>query len=111
MYRIPYLNLRVPELLYLGLAVIALLLAGNDLKKLTTFVGKVYNPKKLGIEILDFIYAGRRKGFIKHDREFVQSLFKNTALFGEDERIQLFSHADTLERQLPSDKQDTSPLI
>jgi len=77
-------------------------LALTQWKTLTRLVEIVNSTKAFGIELLEFVYAGRQKGFIVGEEEFIHSLINNK-IFDDDERVQLFSHSFDLDRSSVSD--------
>jgi hypothetical protein len=96
-YAISWPSLRIFEFVYLGLGLLSIVIAVVFWSKLYRLVKIVNNPKNFGIELLEFIYAGRQKGFIAGEEDFIRSLINNT-IFTEDERVQLFSRSFDLDR-------------
>jgi hypothetical protein len=97
-FRIPLSNFLVFEFLYLAIALLFGILAGERWKRLARMVEIVNSPIKFGLELIDFIYTGRQKGFIVGGENFILSLMKNSDIFTDDERAQLFSRSFDLDR-------------
>ena len=100
-YRIPIAGFRIFEFLYLGLGLFLMGYAITRWKTLTRLVEIVNSPKTFGLELLDFIYTGRQKGFIIGEEDFIRSLIKHH-IFTEDERVQLFNRSFDLDGGMAS---------
>jgi hypothetical protein len=102
-FRIPLSGFRVLEFAYLGLGITSTVIAAGVWAKVYRLVKIVNNPKDFGLELLGFIYTGRQKGYVVGEEEFILSLMKNTKIFTDDERVQLFSRSFDLDRSSIND--------
>jgi magnesium-transporting ATPase (P-type) len=91
-FRLPLPGFWVFEFVYLVTGIIIMMLALVQWRKLTRLIESVNNPKDFAIELLDFIYAGKKKRFIESESEFVDYL-TTSEIFKKNEQLQLQLHA------------------
>lgn len=101
-YRMPWPGFWIFEYLYLLLGITGMIYVTAWWRRLQRLITIVNSPKDFGIELLDFIYTGRQKGFITGEEQYIRSVINNK-IFSEDEKVQLFSRSFDLDRSSVND--------